>query len=85
MSKERLIAAVGIDSLFIIDTPDALLVADKARAQDIKSIYTQLKAKNHDAHKLHRTVHRPWGTFTVLEEGARFKIKRIEVKPGATP
>ncbi|KTC85369.1 MULTISPECIES: mannose-1-phosphate guanylyltransferase/mannose-6-phosphate isomerase [Legionella] len=82
--KDRLIAAVGIEDLFIIDTADALLVADKTRAQDIKTIYTQLKKQGHDAHKVHRTVHRPWGTYTVLEEGARFKIKRIEVRPGAT-
>lgn len=82
--KERLIAAVGIEDLFIIDTADALLVADKKRAQDIKSIYSQLKKQGHEAHKLHRTVHRPWGTFTVLEEGSRFKIKRIEVRPGAS-
>jgi len=82
--KDRLIAAVGIEDLFIIDTADALLVADKARAQDIKAIYSQLKKQGHEAHKVHRTVHRPWGTYTVLEEGARFKIKRIEVKPGAS-
>ncbi len=82
--SDRLIAAVGLENLFIIDTPDALLVANKTRAQDIKSIYSQLKMKGHEAHKVHRTVHRPWGTFTVLEEGARFKIKRIEVRPGAS-
>ncbi|WP_347251436.1 mannose-1-phosphate guanylyltransferase/mannose-6-phosphate isomerase [Legionella sp.] len=82
--KDRLIAAVGIEDLFIIDTADALLVADKARAQDIKAIYSQLKKQGHETHKVHRTVHRPWGTYTVLEEGARFKIKRIEVKPGAS-
>lgn len=83
-SNERLIAAVGIEDLFIIDTADALLVADKSRAQDIKIIYAQLKKQGHETHKLHRTVHRPWGTYTVLEEGTRFKIKRIEVKPGAS-
>lgn len=82
--KDRLIAAVGIDNLFIIDTPDALLVADKTRAQDVKAIYSQLKKQGHEAHKLHRTVHRPWGSFTILEEGPRFKIKRIEVRPGAS-
>lgn len=82
--KDRLIAAVGIEDLFIIDTPDALLVADKKRAQDIKSIYSQLKKQGHEAHKLHRTVHRPWGTYTILEESTRFKIKRIEVRPGAS-
>lgn len=82
-SNERLVGAVGVENLIIIDTPDALLVADKSRAQDVKHVYGQLKAAGHDAHKLHRTVHRPWGTFTVLEEGERFKIKRIEVNPGA--
>ena len=69
--------------MIIIDTPDALLVANKDRAQDVKHIYAQLKASGHEAHKLHRTVHRPWGTYTVIEEGTGFKIKRIEVKPGA--
>lgn len=80
----RLIGAVGVDDLLIIDTPDALLVANKSRAQDVKRIYAQLKAQGHEAHKLHRTVHRPWGSYTVLEEGPRFKIKRIEVRPGAS-
>ena len=50
----------------------------------MKHIYARLKEKGHEAHKLHRTVHRPWGTYTVLEEGAGFKIKRIEVKPNAS-
>lgn len=80
----RLIGAVGVDDLLIIDTPDALLVANKSRAQDVKRIYAQLKEKGHEAHKLHRTVHRPWGSYTILEEGSRFKIKRIEVRPGAS-
>lgn len=83
-SQERLVGAIGVENLFIIDTPDALLVADKSRAQDVKNIYAQLKTEGHEAHKLHRTVHRPWGAYTVLEEGARFKIKRIEVRPGAS-
>ncbi len=83
-SHDRLVGAVGIDNLLIIDTPDALLVADRSRAQDVKRIYAQLKAQGHETHKLHRTVHRPWGAYTVLEEGPRFKIKRIEVRPGAS-
>ncbi|MCG9082790.1 mannose-1-phosphate guanylyltransferase/mannose-6-phosphate isomerase [Laribacter hongkongensis] len=83
-SEDRLIATVGVDSLMIIDTPDALLVAHPDKAQDVKKVVAQLKAKGHDAYKLHRTVTRPWGTYTVLEEGPRFKIKRIEVKPGAS-
>ncbi|CEK10213.1 mannose-1-phosphate guanylyltransferase/mannose-6-phosphate isomerase [Legionella hackeliae] len=83
-SHERLVGAIGVDNLFIIDTPDALLVADKARAQDVKNIYAQLKTQGHEAHKIHRTVHRPWGSYSVLEEGPRFKIKRIEVRPNAS-
>ena len=83
-SEHRLVGAVGVDNLIIIDTSDALLVASKASAQDVKHIYAGLKALGHEAHKLHRTVHRPWGTYTVLEEGAGYKMKRIEVKPGAS-
>ncbi len=80
-SNDRVVGAVGVESLIIIDTPDALLVADKSRSQDVKQIYSELKTRGHDAHKLHRTVYRPWGTYTVLEEGLNFKIKRIEIKP----
>jgi mannose-1-phosphate guanylyltransferase/mannose-6-phosphate isomerase len=83
-SNVRLVGTVGVENLIIIDTPDAVLVANKASAQDVKHLYAELKAKGHEAHKLHRTVHRPWGTYTVLEEGDGFKIKRIEVKPGAS-
>jgi mannose-1-phosphate guanylyltransferase len=72
------------ENLLIIDTRDALLVADQSRAQDVKHIFAQLKAKGHDAAKLHPLVHRPWGTYEVLEEGAGYKIKRIEVKAGAS-
>jgi mannose-1-phosphate guanylyltransferase/mannose-6-phosphate isomerase len=83
-SKQRIVGAVGIDNLIVIDTPDAVLVADRSRAQDVKHLYARLKAEGHETHKLHTTVHRPWGTYTVLEEGSRFKIKRIVVKPAAS-
>ena len=82
-SDKRVVGAVGIDNLIIVDTPDALLVVDKSRAQDVKHLYAALKAEGHDAHKHHLTVHHPWGTYTVLEEDPDFKIKRIEVTPGA--
>ncbi|MGI4849432.1 MAG: cupin domain-containing protein, partial [Janthinobacterium lividum] len=82
--SERLVAAVGVDNLLIIDTPDALLVVDRSRAQDVKHIYNKLKKAGNEIHKLHRTVHRPWGTYTVLGDGDRFKLKRIEVKPGGS-
>jgi len=80
-SNQRLVGALGVDNLIVIDTPDAVLVADRGRVQDVKFLYARLKAAGHEAHKLHTTVHRPWGTYTVLEEGPRFKIKRIVVKP----
>jgi mannose-1-phosphate guanylyltransferase / mannose-6-phosphate isomerase len=83
-SHDRVVAAVGVADLMIIDTPDALLVAHPDRAQDVKQVVARLKKQNHESYKLHRTVSRPWGTYTVLEEGPRFKIKRIEVKPGAS-
>jgi len=83
-SEDRLVGAVGVKDLIIVDTPDALLVAHKDRAQDVKQIYGELKSLNHEAHRFHRTVHRPWGSYTVLEEGNRYKIKRILVKPGAS-
>ncbi|WP_152226987.1 mannose-1-phosphate guanylyltransferase/mannose-6-phosphate isomerase [Pseudomonas sp. SCB32] len=83
-SPERLAALVGVQNLIVVDTPDALLIAHKEHTQDVKQIVTQLKKSGHSAHLLHRTVHRPWGTYTTLEEGYRFKIKRIVVKPGAS-
>ncbi|MBF8789347.1 mannose-1-phosphate guanylyltransferase/mannose-6-phosphate isomerase [Pseudomonas asiatica] len=83
-SEGRLTALVGVQDLLVIDTPDAVLVAHKDHAQDVKHIVGQLKAKLHTAHLLHQTVHRPWGTYTTLENGERFKIKRIVVKPGAS-
>jgi mannose-1-phosphate guanylyltransferase len=81
---DRLVAAVGVRNLVIVDTRDAVLVMERSRAQDVKHIFAQLKGKGHEAAKLHPLVHRPWGTYEVLEEGAGFKIKRIEVKAGAS-
>jgi mannose-1-phosphate guanylyltransferase/mannose-6-phosphate isomerase len=82
-SEDRLVAAVGLRDVVIVDTPDALLVSDRNATQRVKDVVAELKRRGHDAHKLHRTVNRPWGTYTTLQEGPRFKIKRIEVKPGA--
>jgi mannose-1-phosphate guanylyltransferase/mannose-6-phosphate isomerase len=83
-SPDRLVALVGVQDLIVINTPDAVLVAHKDSPQDVKHIVGQLKKKGHDAHLLHLTVNRPWGTYTTLETGERFKIKRIVVKPGAS-
>jgi len=82
-SDDRLIAGVGLRDVVIVDTPDALLVCDRHATQKVKDVVGELRRRGHDAHRLHRTVERPWGTYTTLQEGPRFKIKRIEVKPGA--
>ncbi|MES2535077.1 MAG: mannose-1-phosphate guanylyltransferase/mannose-6-phosphate isomerase [Pseudomonadota bacterium] len=81
-SQDRLVAAIGLNNLIIIDTPDALLVADKSKSQEVRKVVGLLKETGNDIYKLHRTVARPWGTYTVLEDGPSFKIKRIIVKPG---
>ena len=83
-SDDRLIAAVGVDNLLIIDTPDAVLVANKDASQQVKEVVAKLRHKGHSAATLHRTVARPWGTYTVLHEGPRFKMKEIVVKPEQT-
>ena len=82
-SEDRLVATVGVDNLMIIDTPDALLVAHPDFAQDIKIIVSELKDLDHNSIKFHKTVVRPWGTYKIVGEGAGFKIKQIEVRPGA--
>lgn len=83
-SEDRLVSLVGATDLIVVDTADALLIVDKTRAQDVKEIVRKLNSQGHAASRIHRKVHRPWGTYTVLEGGSRFKIKRIEVKPGAS-
>ena len=80
--RERLIAAVGIDNLIIVDTPDALLVSAKGNSQSIKKVVDALNKDKDERAIYHSTVHRPWGTYTVIEEGPDYKIKRIVVNPG---
>lgn len=84
VAEERLVATVGVDGLAIIDTPDALLVMDKRKSQDVKKVVAELKKQGHESFQIHRTAHRPWGTYTVLEDAQGYKIKRIDVKPGAS-
>lgn len=83
-SDGRMIAAIGINDLALIDTPDALLITHRNRTQDVKDIVQTLKKNAHESYMTHRTVIRPWGSYTVLEEGPCFKIKRIVVKPKAS-
>ena len=81
-SENRLVAAVGVDDLVVIDTPDAVLVAHKDSSQQVKDIVAKLKKDGHVTAKEHLTVHRPWGKYTVLHDAPKFKVKRIEVNPG---
>src|SRR5436190_13220550 len=82
-SGDRIVATVGVENLVIVDTPDAVLVAHRDHLQRVKDVVGELKARGHESYRLHKTVARPWGAYTVLEEAPGFKIKRIEVKPGA--
>jgi mannose-1-phosphate guanylyltransferase/mannose-6-phosphate isomerase len=80
--EKRLIAAVGVDNLVIVDTGDAVLVASRSRAQEVKAVVDELTRQNHESAVYHRTVHRPWGSYTVLEDGDDCKVKRLVVRPG---
>ncbi|WP_108470426.1 mannose-1-phosphate guanylyltransferase/mannose-6-phosphate isomerase [Rhodanobacter thiooxydans] len=80
----HLLATVGVDDLIVVTTPDATLVVHRDAAQDVKKIVEQLKAAGRSEHSLHRVVYRPWGSYDSLEEGQRFQVKRIVVKPGAS-
>ncbi|MEW5705281.1 MAG: mannose-1-phosphate guanylyltransferase/mannose-6-phosphate isomerase [Actinomycetota bacterium] len=81
--EDRLVATLGLEDMIVIDTHDATLVCPRNRAQDVRKIVDVLKAKNAEEYLVHRTMHRPWGCYTLLERGPGFKIKIIEVKPGA--
>ncbi|MGE3301186.1 MAG: mannose-1-phosphate guanylyltransferase/mannose-6-phosphate isomerase, partial [Arcobacter sp.] len=81
--KDRIISTVDVEDLIIIDTSDALLVSKKGSSQKVKKVVDKLKETNSQLHNIHLTGHRPWGTYTVLEESNGYKIKRIEVKPGS--
>lgn len=81
-SDARIVAAVGVNNLVIVDTGDAVLVADRERAQQVKIVVDRLRASNHAAATFHKTVHRPWGSYTVLEDADDCKVKRLTVKPG---
>jgi mannose-1-phosphate guanylyltransferase/mannose-6-phosphate isomerase len=83
-ANSRLVSLVGVDNLVVIETADAILVANKSRSQDVKHIVAQLQSTNREEHTLHRKVHRPWGWYDSIDEGGRFKVKRIQVKPKAS-
>jgi mannose-1-phosphate guanylyltransferase/mannose-6-phosphate isomerase len=83
-ADQRMIAAVGVDNLVVVETADAVLVTTRERAQEVKQIAEQLQASGREEHRFHKRVHRPWGAFEGIDEGARFQVKRLTVKPGAS-
>lgn len=80
-STSRLVSVVGVDNLVVVETPDAVLVMDKSRCQDVKQVVSTLVEQGREEHSLHRKVHRPWGWYDSVDEGQRFKVKRIQVRP----
>ncbi len=80
---ERLIATIGLKDMVVVDTPDATLVTPKERVQEVRKIVERLRQDGREEHLIHRTVERPWGSYTVLERGERYKIKRVVLKPKA--
>lgn len=81
-AKSRLVCLLGVEDLTVIETPDVVLVAQHDRAQDVKSLVGHLKTHRRTEATLHRQVFRPWGAYDSIDEGHRFKVKRITVKPG---
>lgn len=83
-SEHKLIAGIGLDNIVIVETKDAILVAEKSQAQNVKNIVEKLKQQSRTEHLLHRKVYRPWGSYDGLESGEQFQVKRITVNPGAS-
>lgn len=83
-ANNRLVGVVGVDDLVVVETADAVLVAGKSKSQNVKNIVDKLVLDGREEHNLHRKVYRPWGWFDSVDEGDRFKVKRIQVKPGAS-
>jgi mannose-1-phosphate guanylyltransferase/mannose-6-phosphate isomerase len=83
-ASHRLVSTVGVNDLVIIETADAVLVADRSMSQDVKKIVNQLELQKREERVLHRKVSRPWGWYDTIDIGERFKVKRIQVNPGAS-
>lgn len=81
-ADRRVVATIGLDKMVVVDTPDATLICPKSRAQDVKKVVEVLKRKGAPEHLEHLTVYRPWGSYTILEEGPGYKVKRVTVNPG---
>jgi mannose-1-phosphate guanylyltransferase/mannose-6-phosphate isomerase len=83
-ATSRLVSLVGVENLIIVETPDAVMVAHQSCSQDVKHIVNELAQQKREEQTLHRKVHRPWGWYDSIDEGSRFKVKRIQVNPGAS-
>ncbi|MEP7058723.1 MAG: sugar phosphate nucleotidyltransferase [Caldimonas sp.] len=83
-ATSRLVSVVGLSNVVVVETPDAVLVADRDRSQEVKHIVGELDRAGRTEHTLHRQVHRPWGWYDSIDSGERFQVKRIMVKPGAS-
>jgi mannose-1-phosphate guanylyltransferase/mannose-6-phosphate isomerase len=79
--SDRLLATIGLKDMVVVDTPDATFISPKDRTQEVRKVVEELKRNGKEEHSVHRTVERPWGSYTVLEKGDRYKIKRIVIKP----
>jgi len=83
-ATSRLVGVIGLQDVVVVETPDAVLVADRSRSQEVKAIVGELQRAERSEHTLHRQVHRPWGWYDSIDSGPRFQVKRIMVKPGAS-
>lgn len=83
-SRDKLVATIGVSNLMIVNTPDALLVADKNCAQQVKSVITQIEQQKRSEHLQHREIYRPWGCYDAIDTGDRYQVNRIRVNPGAS-
>ena len=81
-SQHRLVAAVGLEDVVVVETPDAVLAASRERVEDVRALVERLKSENRPERENHRRVHRPWGWYDVIDSGPRFQVKRITVNPG---
>ncbi len=83
-SEHRLVVGLGVKNLVVVETDDAVLIADRSQAQNVKTIVNRLEASGSSEGKAHRKIYRPWGKYTTVVEGKRWQVKRIEVSPGAS-
>ena len=83
-AASRLVGVVGLDNVVVVETPDAVLVSDRSRSQEVKQLVAELDRAGRSEQTLHRQVHRPWGWYDSIDSGERFQVKRIQVKPGAS-